>query len=199
MYICVSINNKTITKMKNETKVINPNEVVPLFMSVDKGVPTNLKYFVEQVMNKEKKNDGTKQLNPYYKKVMKLVSINVLLSNYKKRIEVEGGKEGIDVSNIEVQKPKGKHHISYCVLENDNDSSIKYLGFEPLKNFSKPQIEYYFEGNTIEKHLFDSWINKTEYEVSTQPQENQIMWRTLDLSNLKEFTLNSVRYIVEGN
>ena len=185
--------------MINETKVINPNEVVTLFMNVDKGITTNLKYFVEQVMNKEKKNDGTKQVNPYYKKVMKLVSINVLLSNYKKRVIVEGEKQGLDMSEFEVQKPKGKHHISYCVLENDENPNVKYVGFEPVDNFSKPKIEYYFEGNTIEKHLFDSWVNNTKYESNTQPQDKEVMWRTLDLSNLKEFTLNSVRYIVEGN
>jgi hypothetical protein len=183
--------------MRNETKVINGTEVLPLFMNVEKGITTNLKYLVEQVMNKEKKNDGTKELNPYYKKVKKLVSINVLLSNYKKRVIVEGEKEGLDMTNFESEKPKGKHHISYCVLENDTDPNVKYLGFEPVDNFSKPQIEYYFEGTTIEKHLFDDWVSKTKYESNTQPQEKEVMWRTLDLSNLKEFTLNSTRYIVQ--
>jgi len=183
--------------MRNETKVINPNEVLTLFLGVDKNKEVNLKYLVEQTMNKEKKNDGTKELNPYYKKVKKLVSINVKLSKYKKRVITNGEKEGFDMSNFESEKPKGKTPISYCVLENDTDPNVKYLGFEPVQNFSKPKIEYYFEGNTIEKHLFDEWVSKTKYEINTQPQENEVMWRTLDLSNLKEFTLDSTRYIVQ--
>ena len=184
--------------MINETKVINGNEMLTILMNVDKSKQVNLKYLVDQLMNKEKKNDGTKELNPYYNQVKKLVSGNFKLSNYQSRVVVNGTKEGIDMSEWESLKPSGKHYISYCVLEKDTDSNVKYLSFEPIENFSKPQIEYYFEGNTIEKHLFDSWITKKS-ESSRQPQEKEVMWRTIDLTNIKEFTLDSIRYIVEGN
>jgi hypothetical protein len=169
-------------------------------MNVDKCKEVNLLYVSKERMNKEKKNDGTKQFNPYFDKVTKKVSVNVKLSKYTKRVINEGTKDGFDMSNWVTEKPKGKTPISYCVLENDTDTTIKYVGFEPIQNFSKPKIEYYFEGTTIEKHLFNDWrIKNSGSEKQPMSDKDQVMWRTLDLSNLLEFTLDSTRYIVEGN
>jgi hypothetical protein len=181
--------------MRNETKVINYNEMKTLFLGVDKTKETNLKYEVEVGMNKGKTQTGEKIPNPYLG-TTKVVSGNFKLSDYTKRVIVNGGKEGIDMTEWETEKPKGKTPISFCLYVNDNDTNINYLGFEPVQNFSKPKVEYYFEGNTIEKHLFEQWMKK-ESENTKQPQEKEVMWRTLNLRNIREFTLDSTRYIVQ--
>jgi len=180
--------------MRNETKVINYNEMKTLFLGVDKTKETNLLYEVEVGMNKGKTQTGEKIPNPYLGTTKK-VSGNFKLSKYEQRVINNDLKEGGE-GNFESLKPSGKTPISFCLLEKDTDSEVNYLGFEPVQNFSKPKVEYYFEGNTIEKHLFEQWLKK-ESESTRQPQEKEVMWRTINLRNIREFTLDSTRYIVQ--
>lgn len=180
--------------MRNETKVVNYNEMKSLFLGVDKTKETNLKYEVEVGMNKGKTQTGEKIPNPYIG-TTKVVSGNFKISNYEQRVRNNGVREGIEPT-FESLKPSGKTPISFCLYEKDTDNEVNYLGFEPIENFSKPKVEYYFQGNTIEKHLFEQWLKK-ESESSRQPQEKEVMWRTINLRNIKEFTLDSTRYIVQ--
>ena len=85
--------------MRNETKVINYNEMKTLFLGVDKTKETNLLYEVEVGMNKGKTQTGEKIPNPYLG-TTKVVSGNFKLSDYTKRVIVNGGKEGIDMKGM---------------------------------------------------------------------------------------------------
>jgi hypothetical protein len=181
--------------MISSEKVVTYNELKSVLMEIEVSKETNLKYNVLVDMNKGKTDTGEKIPNPYYG-TRKLVNGNFKVGNYKKRVINNGEKEGFDMSDFEPEKPKGKHHISFCVLQNDTDENVHYLGYESVQGFSKPKVEYYFEGVSIEKHLFQQWMKK-EYSSNTQPQNNEVIWRTIDLRNIKEMTLNSIRYIVQ--
>lgn len=182
--------------MRNETRNISYNEMKTLFLNIEKCKEVNLLYEVTLEMNKEKTKEGTKERNPYHNQIKKRVNGNFKLSNYTKRVKVNGEKEGIDMSNWETDKPSGKHHISYCVCENDTNPEIHYLGYESVQGFTKPKVEYLFENNPIDKVIFEKWM-KDSSSSQKQPQENEVIWRTITLTNIKEFTLDSVRYVVE--
>jgi hypothetical protein len=61
----------------------------------------------------------------------------------------------------------------------------------------KPKNEYIFEGNTIDKMIFDKWISDTK-NYENQPQEKKVEWTTLTISNIKEISLEGNKYIIEG-
>jgi hypothetical protein len=109
--------------MRNETKVINYNEMKTLFLGVDKTKETNLLYEVEVGMNKGKTQTGEKIPNPYLGTTKK-VSGNFKLSGYTQRVTNNGEREGIDMTDWETEKPKGKTPISFCLYVNDNDTNI---------------------------------------------------------------------------
>ena len=171
--------------MSNQNVIgLNYNEMKSLFLSVETNTFINLKYEVVVGMNKTN--------NPYYNEVTKLVSGNFLIGNeYGKRVGSNGRKEGIIEEFIPLN-PKGKHHISLCVLEKDTDHNVHYLSYEYFEGV-KPQVEYFHNEQTIERSLFQSFETKKS-ESSRQPQEKKVNWRTLTLSNIKEFTLNGQRY-----
>jgi hypothetical protein len=60
----------------------------------------------------------------------------------------------------------------------------------------KPTNEFIFEGNTIDKMIFDKWVSESgNYE--NQPQERKVEWTTLTISNIKEISLNGEKYEIE--
>ena len=56
--------------------------------------------------------------------------------------------------------------------------------------------EYYHNGNQVEKTLFESWLVKLS-ESSRQPQERKVKVISYKLENIKEISLNKVKYIVK--
>ena len=198
IYLCVVIKSLTLKllKMQKQTLTISQADALTLFLNVDKSKEVNLLYQCKVDMNKEKTNIGTKELNIYHNLIEKIVSINVKLSNYHKRVIVNGEKEGIDMSNWQTDKPSGKHHISYCVLAKDTDTNVKYLGYECVQGFAKPKTEYIFQNQPIDKVIFAKWL-KDSSKSQKQPQQNEVIWRTLGFDNIKEFTLDSVRYVIQ--
>jgi hypothetical protein len=59
-----------------------------------------------------------------------------------------------------------------------------------------PKVEYTFEGNPIDKQLFESYLVKVS-ESKKQPQERKVKVITPKIENIKSFTLEGIKYIVE--
>jgi hypothetical protein len=171
-----------------EKIAINQNELLQLCMGINKSTFIHLLYECPLKLNKTG--------NPYVG-TTKVVSGNFLTGNdYEKRVITNGEKEGIE-STFVAEKPKGKTHIAKCVLQMDNDNSVKYLMYEYFKDTNVKVVEYRFNGGTIEKQLFEAYMTKVVESNNKQPQEKKVFPRTITLSNIKEMTLNGVKYIVE--
>ena len=117
--------------MRNETKVINYNEMKTLFLGVDKTKETNLKYEVEVGMNKGKTQTGEKIPNPYLG-TTKVVSGNFKLSDYTKRVIVNGGKEGIDIVTPKYKDIIFKKYVTYYEYER---KKYPHVGIGKFINF----------------------------------------------------------------
>jgi len=181
--------------MVNSIQSISYNSMLELFKSVSNRKTINLFYKTIVRMNKTN--------NPYYGEVIKFVKGNVDIGkDYKETIGVYEEREGVErEGEIVVQKPKGVHHISECVLENDKDSSIHYLSYFPYResngNIWKPKVEYVYHDQPIEKSLFESWVIVNNGRTNTQTTETRVFNQRVDLKNIIEFTFDSVRYVVE--
>lgn len=171
---------------KSVVKVSVP-ELVEVLKQVEKSTFVSLTTETEVRMNKTG--------NPFYGQVKKLSTCNYLMGNdYETRVNSNEQKEGLE-GNFESLKPSGKHHVSKCVLIDDKTESVHYLMVERFDEI-QPKVEYKFNGNPIDKMLFQDFLVKTSTS-SRQEQERKVMVITPKVESIKEMSLNGVHYIVE--
>jgi hypothetical protein len=172
--------------MTKETINITKNELITLLSEIEKPTFTNV--VMETMVRMNKTN------NPYYNKVVKRSKCNYSLGvNYESRVNNNYGKEGIE-NTFETEKPSGKTHISKCLLVSDKDNSVHYVMLERFDEI-KPINEFIFEGNEIDKQLFQDFMVKYTESVK-QEQERKVSVITPKIENIKEISLNGMRYII---
>ena len=180
--------------MNTTTKTrVSKQELISILNEIENPTFVNIVSETVVRMNKEKTKEGNKELNPYYNKVVKLRKGNFLIgSDYEKRVNTNDIKEGGE-GNFQSQESKVGVHISKCVLFNERLNKY-YLSHEKFPQV-KPQSEFIFEGNSIDKMIFDKWVSDSKpYE--NQPQEKKVEWTTLTIDNIKEISLNGQKYEV---
>ncbi len=168
--------NKEIVQVTNE-------ELIKVLVSVEKVTFTQLVTETEVRMKKTG--------NPFNKIIKKSIGKFLIGGNYVTRIINEGKKEGIDIQ-FEVDENKIGKHISKCVLYNEKLDK-HYLMCEYFDE-TPPKVEYFYEGNPIEKVLFESYMYQKS-ESSKQPQERKVKVVSYNIDNIKEISLNGVKYV----
>ncbi len=180
--------------MNKEIKKISQKELVEILNTIEKPTFTHIVSETIVKMNKEKTKEGNKEPNPYHNKVVKLKKGRFLIgSDYEKRVQGNDIKEGGE-GNFKSQESKVGVHISKCVLFNEKLNKY-YLSHEKFPEV-KPKSEFIFEGNEIDKMIFDKWISESS-NYENQPQERKVEWTTLTISNIKEISLEGTKYIIE--
>lgn len=132
--------------------------------------------------------------NPYFGQIVKRSYLNVLLGNsYQNRVIKETG----DVDFVPEVCKVGEH-ISKCVLHNDKTGK-DYLQYENFdysnipnypKNLIPPKPEFCYDGNIIDKTLFESYL------VQSSPNKYGVTFLSVTIDNIKECHLNGNHYIV---
>lgn len=173
--------------MTTEKKIvaITSSELVEILKNVQKGTFANI--LTETTVRMAKTN------NPYFGMVTKKSSQNVLLGcNYENRVNNNLLKENKE-TNFVAESCKVGQHVSECVLFNENTQK-HYLQAEYFGEI-KPQIEYYYNGNLIQKELFAEFIPK-----KSSPTQNGLDKKvnvfSPKIENIKEITLNKIRYVI---
>ena len=172
--------------MKKETKKITQQELLTLLMNVEKPTFTNI---VSEVFPKMNKTG-----NPYFGKVVKKSKGNYFIGgSYEEMVKTRMEKEGMEPT-FESKECSVGEHISKCVQYNDNTKKhyLQYFTFPT----SKPSSTFEFEGNEIDKQLFESFMVKKS-ENSRQPQDNKHTPQSLTITNIKEISLSGVHYEVD--
>jgi len=180
--------------MEKQVVKINQQELINILNTIEKPTFCNIVSETIVKMNKEKTKEGNKEFNPYHNKVVKLRKGNFLIgSDYEKRVNNNDLKEGGE-GNFESQESKVGVHISKCVLYNERLNK-HYLSHERFPEV-KPTNEFIFEGNTIDKMIFDKWVSDSN-NYENQPQEKKVVWTTLTIDNIREISLNGEKYVIE--
>lgn len=168
------------------TQNITKQELINLLSTIEKPTFTNVVMETEVKMNKTN--------NPYFQKVMKRSKCNYSIgNNYETRVINNEKKEGLQ-GTFQTEKPSGKTHISKCLLIDDKTQSVHYVMLERFKEIL-PTNEFIFEGNQIEKVMFESYMTKV-YESQKQEQERKVMVITPKIDNIKEMSLNGIHYVI---
>lgn len=177
-----------MTTEKKSVK-INKVELLQLLMNVEKSTFVNLVTETKVRMNKTN--------NPYFDKVVKRNKCTYLIGNdYEKRVNNNMEKEGLE-RTFEVGELKGKKHVSKCVCVDTKTESVHYLMVERFDEVKPQKTEYTFEGNSIDKQLFESYMVKVS-ESKKQEQDRKVMVNTFLVDSIKEISLEGTHYIVEG-
>lgn len=166
-----------------EKMSIGKQELISILMEQEKGTFVNLVTETKVRMNKRN--------NPYFDKVIKRSKCNYLLGmDYQERVRKNESKEGMEPDFV-TEECKVGEHISKCVLFNEklNTHYIMVERFDEIK----PQVEYTFEGNEIDKGLFEDFMVKYT-ESKKQEQERKVQVITFKVDNIKEISLNGVHY-----
>ena len=180
--------------MEKKVTKITQQELINILNTIEKPTFTHIVSETIVKMNKEKTKDGNKEFNPYHNQVVKLRKGRFLIgSDYESRVNNNDIKEGGE-GTFKSQESKVGVHISKCVLYNEKLDRY-YLSHERFPEV-KPTNEFIFEGNTIDKMIFDKCVSESgNYE--NQPQERKVEWTTLTISNIKEISLNGEKYEIE--
>ena len=171
-------------KKNKEIVQITKEELIKLLVSVEKVLFTQLVTETEVRMKKTG--------NPFNKIIKRSVGRFLIGSDYMLRVINEGKKEGID-TQFEVDENKVGKHISKCVLYNEKLDK-HYLMCEYFDEVP-PKVEYFYEGNPIEKMLFESYMYQRS-ESQKQPQERKVKVVSYNIDNIKEISLNKVKYVL---
>jgi hypothetical protein len=167
---------------------ITKTELVELLNGIEKSTFVHLVTETKVRMNKTN--------NPYYDKVIKKSSSNFLMGNdYEKRVIINELKEGLE-GTFEVEELKGKKHISKVVCVDTKTESKHYLCVERFDEI-KPKVEYFYEGNVIDKTLFESYMVKVS-ESQKQVQERKVKWLTYGIDSIKQISFNKEQYQIVG-
>ncbi len=165
---------------------ISKNELLNVLMNVT-GTP-----FVHIVMETPVRMNKTN--NPYYGRVTKRTTGNFYLgSEYEKRVNNNRKKEGLEPDFV-TEKPKGKRHISPCVLIDDKTGTVHYVHMEWFEETPPQKIDFILDGNDpIEKQLFEDYMVKS-YKPVKQGLERTVNVITPKLSNIRVLHIDGFQY-----
>ena len=168
--------------MVNQTLYVDFDTMVSVCRGITKGQFVNLFSSTNVRMNK----GGRKGLNEYYEKVVKHVKGNVRpLCDYVVRMDNEKGKRGLEPHVLGENKVGSKVDEVGCVTYNENLNRF-YFMYEFFENV-RVKVDYEFEGNLIEKQLFDQWVIKSN--------KNEVNVRQVNIDNINEITIDHTKYI----
>ena len=176
-------------KKSKEIVKVTPSEMVELLNTVEKGTFVNVLMDTDVRMNKIG--------NPLFGKVKKLSSSNYLIGfDYEQRVRNNMKKQGFEnPETFESYQPKGKVHVSKCVLRSETNPEITYLMMERFKEI-KTKTVFHNNGkplNETDLEIMKSFQVKV-YESTHQPQVKKVEVLTPKLENIKGITLNGKRY-----
>lgn len=155
---------------------LTSNELVTILMTQNIGTFCWIHMETKVRMNKTG--------NPYYDQIKKITKGNILLGNsYQTRVQNE-----TENPDFVPEKNKVGEHISKCVLHNDKTGK-DYLQYEWFENVV-PKSEYEFNGDSIEKMLFQSFMG--EY----RPNKYGVNFQSVTIENIKECHVHGNQYIV---
>lgn len=176
--------------MKNETSKVrvSTEELIRVFLNVSKQTFVHLVTETEPRMNKRG--------NPFFGRIKKHTSGNFLIcSDYSVRV-YNGETREIKEHTFEVEQNKVGKHLSPCVLFN-NGKDKHYLMYERF-NETPSQVEFTCDGDPIQKSLFEDYLVKSS-NYEKQGLDRPVMVQSVSFDNIKECTLNGVKYeVVNG-
>lgn len=184
--------------MKEQQKqTITRKELVELLRDINTPQFVSMITMTDVDMNKYKdfKVEGKTNPNPYFGQIKNLSRKYKIITgfDYEKSVNNRLESEGKD----QTFESKGNWFdvISKGLVTDKKTLSKYYFRYQYMKDSTLEQ-EYFYNGNPIEKTLFESYMKqKTTYE--NQGLDNPLMFQVVNVDNINEITMNGVKYTLQ--
>jgi len=194
----------TLFLWEQTIKVMNiyKTELKDILSGIDIFVPNvGLTTLKKVKMNKylDFKTSGKSNPNPYYDQV----SIEQRLSNIQTGFDYIGqlgrkyDKEGITPIENEDKKESPYQLVSKCLVFLKSDPTKFYFRYQDHES-SYLDTKYIFEGNSIEKVMFQQYLidTKTDYSKYQNGLENTLNYKVISLDHIKRIKILKQEYTI---
>ena len=186
---------------KTELVQILENINTPTFVGMVTDTPIEMKKFLDYwIINEEgkKKKNPNPTPNPYFESGIRKVSKKYKIitgfdyeNSINRRLENEG-KEG----NFESSE-NWFEFVSKGLVRSKSNPEKYYFRYQ-YQNDSTTESTSYFEGNPIDKVLYESYCNQVTDYYKSQGLENPLMFQVCSLDNIKTISINKEQYEIVG-
>ena len=173
---------RTIQEFNGDHSVVglSTDELTEILKGVERGTFGHFEIHTIPSMNKTD--------NPYFNQVTKVTKGNVYIGgDYSTRVENKDN----GVENYVPKKCTVGEKVEDSPIQYNEKLDRYYLQYEWFEEVL-PKSEFFFEGNSIEKQIFQDFMRKytpNPYKVNVQ---------SVKMSNIKRIHLNHVHYVVEN-
>jgi len=209
---CLTNKNKPMEITRNEMRIILGNVNNPDMISFISLTPVDmnqyLDYWVIDGDGKKRKNPNPTP-NPYFEMGIKNLSrkykivtgfdyeksINRRLEKEEKEPNFVGGyKPTIDENGEVKQREVWFDMISKGLVTDKKTHTKYYLRYQYCKDSVIGEPEYIFNGDVIEKMLFESYMKKSNNFYDNQGLDNPLMFQVCDLNNIISISMGKEVY-----
>ena len=187
---------------KNEKMEITKNELKEVLSGIDTFVPNvGLTSLKKVKMNKylDYKISGKSNPNPYLDKIL----VEQRISNIQTGFDYEGqlgrkyDKEGIIPIENEDKKEIWFNQVSKCLVVSKSNPNSFYFRYQDHES-SYLDTKYIFEGNSIEKVMFNQFMvdTKTDYSKYQNGLENTLNFKVMSLDHIKRIKILKQEYTI---
>ena len=168
-----------MTKVTEKIRMnVTTEQLLCILMVQEKGTFAFLHMETKPKMNKTN--------NPYFDRVTKVTKGNILLGvDYKTRV-------GNETENPDFKPEENKvgDKVTKCIRHNEKYNRF-YLDYEWF-NEVRPKSEYVFNGDPIEKEMFESFMSQYT------PNKYGVNFQSVTVTNIKEIHMNGTIYTVNN-
>jgi hypothetical protein len=186
----------------NKNMNINKHELKDILSGIDIFVPNvGLTTLKKVEMNKylDFKTSGKSNPNPYYDQVL----IEQRLSNLQTGFDYFGqlgrkyDKEGITPIENEDKKEIWFNQVSKSLVVSKKHPNNFYFRYQDHTS-SYLETKYIFEGNSIEKVMFEQYVRetKTDYSKYQNGLENTLNFKVMSLDHIKRIKILKQEYTI---
>lgn len=168
-----------------ETKQVNLEEFKQLLSEVNTQTEGKITTYTELKMNKKD--------NPYYGKIFKLSTYDVLMKfNYAQAVNEQLIKEGKEPDFVSKPRAWGVHIKDTPLLEHKGEF---YLEVRCI-NDDSADIKYFMDEKEIDEKTFEQYAPaKKESSLETG---TKITMRDIKLKNIKKLQFNNTEYVISN-
>ena len=181
---------------------ITKNELKEVLSGIDTFVPNvGLTSLKKVKMNKylDFKVNGKQNPNPYYDQILVEQRISNLQSgfDYDSQLDRKYTKEGITPIENEDKKEIWFNQVSKCLVVSKSNPNSFYFRYQDHDS-SYLDTKYIFEGNSIEKVMFNQFMvdTKTDYSKYQNGLENTLNFKVMSLDHIKRIKILKQEYTI---
>ena len=188
--------NVTRERMRVILSGVNNPDMISFTSNVPVDMNQYLDYWITDENGKKHKNPNPTP-NPYFEMgIKKLTRKYKIITgfDYVKSVNRRLEKEGKTPDFVGGEREVWFDIISKGLVTDKKTRSKYYLRYQYCENSTIGEPEYSFNGDVIEKMLFESYMKQSGNFYDNQNLDNPLMFQVCDLNNITDISMGNEHY-----